>query len=583
MQATVYTAYDQDGKKYIFDVKRAKKSTFITLKKEALVGAKQIYLLGDMSVAQAGDEGYYLISRNDKQNGDIISEFVEREDVEFIQQKMIMSFYGIKKKDMCVLVRVKRRYPFVIRVRVENGRYELCVRYDLENFGLVDDVTGMPAEDIEFEIVELPLTADYNEMARTERCLRLERGEILPLAKKCERECVEYARKYPLIRIRMAWKKSPCDILVQTPENEPEPFVACDFARVRDIADELARQGVEGAELQLVGWNKGGHDGAFPQLFPINEEFGGEEGFIKTIEHVKALGYRISTHTNTIDAYQLADSFTWDDILITKDGNHRAGGLYGGGQSYKVCAKKQYKNALRDLPALQKYGENGLHFTDVLSIVEPLVCYSKDHPCSHAEAVEYTVKNMDYTRELFGGFCSEGCMDFAIGSIDYGLYVTFGDGFGRVEIPIATKLLPVWEIVYHGTVLYNPTSPTVNYPIKQPKDRLTFVMRGGKPSIYIYSRYRAGAPNWMGEDDLVCYTDEDLKRTVSVIKKTLDDYKPLCHLQLCYMQSYEALEGGIEIASYENGTRIVGNFSDNPALFEGMEIEPYGYAVIDKR
>lgn len=581
MKSSLYTAYDQDGRKYFFEECECGESTVITLKKEELAGAKQLYLLGDISVAQAGDEGYYLISRHDKQNGDIIAEFIDREDVEYTQGKMIMSFYGIKKKDMCVMVRVKRRYPFVIRVVVKNGRYELCVFYDLESFGLIDESTGIPAEDIEFEIIKLPLTSDYNEMARTERRIRLERGEITPLFKKCERECVEYARNYPLIRIRMGWKKSPCDILVQTPENEPPMFVACDFARVRDIADELVRQGVKGAELQLVGWNKGGHDGAFPQLFPINEELGGEAEFVKTLEYVKSLGFRISTHTNTIDAYQLADTFAWDDVLITKDGNYRAGGLYGGGQSYKVCAKKQYKNAKRDLPALRDYGENGLHFTDVLSIVEPLVCYSKEHPCSHREAVEYTVKNMDYTRELFGGFSSEGCMDFALGSIDYGLYVTFGDGFGRFETPIATKMLPVWEIAYHGIVLYNPTSPTVNYPIKRPEDRLTFVMRGGKPSIYIYSRYREGAPNWMGEDDLVCYTDADLKRTVSVIKKTLDDYTPIRDLQLCYMHSYEALGNGIEVATYENGTRIVGNFSDNSAIFEDREVSPYGYIVIE--
>ena len=40
-------------------------------------------------------------------------------------------------------------------------------------------------------------------------------------------------------------------------------FVACDFDRVCEIADMLHKKGVEGAELQLVGWNRGGQERTF--------------------------------------------------------------------------------------------------------------------------------------------------------------------------------------------------------------------------------------------------------------------------------------------------------------------------------
>ena len=40
--------------------------------------------------------------------------------------------------------------------------------------------------------------------------------------------------------------------------------VPCLLGLEGPIADELKRQGVEGAELQLVGWNRSGHDGRFP-------------------------------------------------------------------------------------------------------------------------------------------------------------------------------------------------------------------------------------------------------------------------------------------------------------------------------
>lgn len=42
------------------------------------------------------------------------------------------------------------------------------------------------------------------------------------------------------------------------------------------ILDELKNAGVKKAEICLVGWNKGGHDGRYPQILPIEEKIGGE-------------------------------------------------------------------------------------------------------------------------------------------------------------------------------------------------------------------------------------------------------------------------------------------------------------------
>ena len=49
---------------------------------------------------------------------------------------------------------------------------------------------------------------------------------------------------------------------------------ACTFRRVRELADECKAQGLEGAEFQLVGWNLRGHDGRWPQAFPVEEALG---------------------------------------------------------------------------------------------------------------------------------------------------------------------------------------------------------------------------------------------------------------------------------------------------------------------
>lgn len=576
-----YTARDEKGNIYEFESKVEGSVTYLTLKKSQFENVETLYLLEELGKARAGDEGYYILPRNAQRNGEIQTFFKAREDAEYLHTVQTMSWYGIKKKEACYLVRIERNYHYYTYMAVKNGEYVICPVFHFVKENDLGARTDKVYDDIRIEIVSLPEHADYNDMARAERNIRLQRGEIIPLREKCKREAVEYARKYPLVRIRMGWKPSPSPVKHQTLENEPQMHVACTFKRVREFADELKKAGVEGVELQLVGWNISGHDGRWPQLFPADPRLGGNEEFRRTIEYVKSLGYRISTHTNNLDSYEIGNTFNFEDVIVQRNGTLLELGDFSGGHSYRVCLSRQLKNAKRDLPELCSYGENGLHFTDVVSIVLPDVCYSKDHPVNTASGIIYAQSLMDYTRTLFGGFSSEGAMDFSIGHIDYALYLTFGDGFKKAVHSLFDAFLPVFEVAYHGFLLYNPTSPTINYPIKQPVDRLTFFMRGGRPSLYLYSRFRTGGEaNWMGEDDLVIDDERSMKASVEAVAKSLREYAPLADKQLVYMERYDVLGNGLECATYEDGSKMVGNFSSEEREFEGRKIPAYEFIVL---
>ena len=84
----------------------------------------------------------------------------------------------------------------------------------------------------------------------------------------------------------------------------------------------------------------------------------------------------------------------------------------------------------------------------------------------------------------------------------------------------------------------------------------------------------------MGDTDFTCDSEEDMQSSVSLVKASLDDYEPISHLQLEYMDRYDELGDGLEMATYSDGTRLVGNFSDSAKLYGDKEIEPYGYIMI---
>ena len=93
------------------------------------------------------------------------------------------------------------------------------------------------------------------------------------------------------------------------------------FERLIDIIDEMMRQGIKKADICLVGWNQKGHDGRFPQMFPVEEALGGEEKLRLAIKKAQDAGYTINAHTNSSDAYSIADSFSKDDMIINSDGS----------------------------------------------------------------------------------------------------------------------------------------------------------------------------------------------------------------------------------------------------------------------
>ena len=99
--------------------------------------------------------------------------------------------------------------------------------------------------------------------------------------------------------------------------------------------------------------------------------------------------------------------------------------------------------------------------------------------------------------------------------------------------------------------------------------------------VQVFFQFRTGSGiNWMGENDLTCATDEALQWSVARIKEACDEQLSLCDKQLLFMDRYDILGNGIEIATYSDGSRIVGNFADEAMTFENISIPAKGYVVM---
>ncbi len=459
-------------------------------------------------------------------------------------------------------------------VEVKQNRYSLFPEFVLDG----DEPDG----DLTVHYRLMP-GAGYSEMAREYRAYQLAHG-CVPLKEKAAlREAVCYAAEAPEIRVRVGWKEVPTPVRHQTDATEPPVLMVCDVEKLRKLTLAMKRHGVEKAEICLVGWGKGGHDGRFPQQVPSDPAFGGDEALKEWITQAQDLGYKVVCHTGSYEAYEVADNFDMDLMVHrrTPDGllrpalneaYARNGGL-SGGFPYLLCPQTAYeKYAVEELPKVRAYGFQGLLFVDELTACVPLKCSHPRHSVSRTKAVEYYRKIAQLCTRLFGGFQSEAWIDSFISDVDYVMYTSFCTQLSAKNHPLFDAGIPLWQLVYHGIVLSNASSTTVNYPIKNKDEQLLYFEYGSRPLLYIHSKF-GSHKNWMGDADLSVADDTQIERSAAVIAQACREWEPLMALQYEYMDHHEEVETDLFEIIYSDGTHMLVNYADTPREWQGHSVD----------
>lgn len=539
--------------------------------------------------AAVGDDGFYVF------NNGMYGEFKKRSgDIRYTHRGTIMPMFGVRTPCAALTVIQKgMRFDSTYVVDYKAGKYDVFLIYTLEGEKAYND--------IEIQYFRMKPDASYSDMARFYRKYQIDRGACIPLKDRVRNNPdLKYAAESMEIRVRQAWKPVPSPVGEQTKENEPQVGVKITFDRFKQIVDEFKKQGIQRAEFCLVGWNVGGHDGRWPQVFPVEPKLGGEEKLKEAIQHAQKNGFQIVCHTNNFDAYHassIGGLWDWNYLIVRKDGI-RTSRTWGGGNVYQTCPKCVYERFVKsDQDRIRALGFHGIHYIDVYTIWQPERCYSAEHPLTKEENVEWCQKIFANTQQVFGGFGSESGYDFAIGNVDYALYVSFHDPGKDLRTeekakvnatynptkslhPLIDRHTPFWQLVYNGIVLNNPFCATTNYTLKDPISRLKLIEYGGRPMFYFYSGFLAAGANWMGERDITCATDEELRQSVAKIREGYIEFEKLRYLQYEFLDKHEMLTEGIFRSTFSDGSSILTNYTDKSYSWKGHTVPSLGYILV---
>lgn len=411
-------------------------------------------------------------------------------------------------------------------------------------------------------------------LAKHYRELRIARKEIEPMAERVRRyPALANALKSPEIRIRLAVKwPFPCEVLHQTPENEPDVHVFCSFDDCKKIIDEFKRAGVKHLNICLVGWAAKGHDGRYPQILPVEETLGGEAKLRELIKYSQDAGYFITAHDNHCDAYEISED-PIDDILVrTQEGYPCKDAPWGGGQAYAICPEAMYNTySQRNYEIIRQLGFFGTHFTDCLSTLGLRVCWDENHPLNKADAARWRTKILALAKEKMGSIECEGCFDFAAGVLDRCFYIQTDSG--RAGEPLMRRdyvdeIVPLYEMTYHGILIYN----IFRWAINSNPDMWAYWQNlafGGMPSFYFYSRF--STKNWDKDGRPVTVDPEqvdfslyDLDKEADIVRRSeIDFVEKLGDLQLAFFVDYLKITDDVSCSIYSDGSRVYVNRGEN--------------------
>lgn len=569
MNSRIY-AILQNGVRQEFqlpDIELGKDYVKATIKKEQLAGRiiEKIEFINDDLKIQAPREGYLFMPK-DCASGCTLTYLTERkqESVKNTGRITGMAFAGLGGCENAIMVQViSGEADAFFEIRYTDSLYTLSVHFAIDGLEVKEDLTI---------IYTLIPNGTYSDMAKIYRKYQMEHFGFEPIRERVKNNpYLKYALESVEFRIRMGWKPVPTPVFRQNDENEPPLKVACDIPKLKKLTEALKKAGVDKAEICLVGWSKGGHDGRFPQAVPSEEAYGSSEEMKDYIRYAQQEGYQVVCHTGGIQAFEIADNFEIENMSFLygcdgqpvpriSSGYLKNGGLCNGA-SYMVCPEISYEKYDKEsLRKVKEYGFAGCHYIDELTAVEAYSCVNEKHAVNRRECQAYWKKRAKLASELFGGYQSEAWFN-PNKHIDAVLYTSFNNKFAVTEDNLMDESIPLWQLVYHGIILSNASSTTVNYTMKGSEEHLYFIETASRPLMYLYSKFGEDK-NWMGDTDLRCEEAGDEILCAEQIKKAYDEYLPLMHLQYEFMENHEKISEGVYQTTFSDGTKITVDYKN---------------------
>lgn len=341
------------------------------------------------------------------------------------------------------------------------------------------------------------------------------------------------------------------------------------FDEGKRIIQELEKRGIKNIEVTLIGWNKGGFNGLAPKHFPADSKLGGDEGLKEFIKWLDKRNY---------------NCFLQDDYLNAFGGN---GGFIArldtarstNKMPYLERAKRNYllnpvisleKFAKKTIPQMkERYNSTGLElrYAGKLVITDRNLRYRMDRQ----DWVNNWVKIIEVAKKTFNSVAVQGGNAYVLGKADRIVDAPVESN----EYLFSDERVPFWQIATHGLVMY--TGYAGNLRSDYTREFLRDLEYGAIPMWELAYRLsldiKDTAYNRLFS---YLYTDwlADASREYAIVNKGLG------HTYALYIEGHNKLAKDVFMTTYEDGTKVIVNYSEKPFKKGDLSIKSLSYKII---
>lgn len=330
---------------------------------------------------------------------------------------------------------------------------------------------------------------------------------------------------------------------------------------VQRIVDDLYASGIHAIRVNLRGWQKGGFAGSIPNRFPIPGNIGGASGLRDLQKQLKNKGIPLALDDDLMIGI---DSFG-SGFSPKKDGVRQITGkvvkFYQNGDFYNqalyyyvINPRKVYDDyfskALKDwkslnvggVALLDEYGD-GL-YSD----------YTPGQSSDRAQTAELVNKTLDGIRSKLGWAGTSNPYAFAIGHADmfYSLPLDY-----NYDLAIDERV-PFYPIVLHGLVSYTAGSGTMR---TDPGTEFLRELEYGALPYYVLT---SGDIRDLSRTTYSGFVSGQYQLVKSQI---ISEYKAFAAVGRdvwgSFIEGHRKLADGVYETTYENGTRVIVNYTDS--------------------
>mgnify|MGYP001162074255 CR=1 FL=1 len=347
---------------------------------------------------------------------------------------------------------------------------------------------------------------------------------------------------------------------------------ATTFSEAQQIIEALRERGVTRLDVTLRGWNRDGLRRASPNRMPADTRLGGNAGMEQLTSMARQLGVPIYLLDDFRTAYSGEKGYFAHNDAV-RGANKLptfSSGVGQGQQLYLLSPVVEYNNfVLRDVPKEKLLGASGLD----LDYFGKIITYDTNdaHLLTRQGYIDWNNKITDYVRQELGNVSVEGGNPYMLPHSQNLRQVSVDDSHYQFE----DQAVPFYEMVMHGLATY--TGKYANLRSDPQFEYLRQLEYGAQPAFNLtylptselyraYSAYENFSSTWTDwVDDLVREYQDETMQLGSTTNQFIIDHRQLAP--------------GVFQTTYQNGTKVIVNYSDQRYSNGVVAVSSLGYVV----